>query len=148
VPLCFERTLFDGRHRSRGRYKSDTAKGKGKHNGATLKKPGATRKKNFHFFRCSQVVATHPRFDRPRNMLIPCSRSYRDGFFFFFLITDPQPDVAPREPGAAMCVRNVDVQCVLQFTLIHAVGCVLHRPTSRVIHRLELSDLLLSGSFI
>jgi len=38
-----------------------------------------------------------------------------------------------------MCVRNVDVQCVLQFTLLLAVGCVLHRPTSRVIHRSELS---------
>lgn len=37
-----------------------------------------------------------------------------------------------------MCVRNVDVQCVLQFTLLLAVGCVLHRPTSRVIHRSEL----------
>jgi len=58
----------------------------------------------------------------------------RDVLFF----TDPQSDVAPGKPGAAMCVRNVDVQCVLQFTLFHAVGCVLHRPTSRVIHRLEL----------
>jgi len=53
-------------------------------------------------------------------------------------LADPQSDVAPGKPGAAMCVRNVDVQCVLQFTLFHAVGCVLHRPTSRVIHRLEL----------
>jgi len=41
-----------------------------------------------------------------------------------------------------MCVRNVDVQCVLQFTLLLAVGCVLHRPTSRVIHRSELSFCL------
>ena len=38
-----------------------------------------------------------------------------------------------------MCVRDVDVQCVLQFTLIHAAGCALHRRTSPVIHRLELS---------
>ncbi len=37
-----------------------------------------------------------------------------------------------------MCVQDVDVQCVLQFTLINAVGCALHRHTSRVIHRLEL----------
>ena len=37
-----------------------------------------------------------------------------------------------------MCVRDVDVQCVLQFTLINAAGCALHRRTSRVIHRLEL----------
>ena len=41
-------------------------------------------------------------------------------------------------PLAAICVQNVDVQCVLQFTLIHAAGCVLHRRTSRVIHRLKL----------
>ena len=39
---------------------------------------------------------------------------------------------------AAICVQSVDVQCVLQFTLIHAAGCVLHRRTSRVIHRLKL----------
>ena len=46
----------------------------------------------------------------------------------------------PRDlPGAAICVQDVDVQCVLQFTLIHAAGCALHRHTSRVIHRLELS---------
>ena len=45
----------------------------------------------------------------------------------------------PRDgPLAAICVQNVDVQCVLQFTLIHAAGCVLHRRTSRVIHRLKL----------
>ena len=37
-----------------------------------------------------------------------------------------------------MCVQDVDVQCVLQFTLIHAAGCALHRRVSRVIHRIEL----------
>ena len=42
-----------------------------------------------------------------------------------------------RDPGAAMCVQGIDVQCVLQFTLINAAGCALHRRTSRVIHRLE-----------
>ena len=42
------------------------------------------------------------------------------------------------EPLAAICVQSVDVQCVLQFTLVHAAGCVLHRRTSRVIHRLKL----------
>ena len=44
-----------------------------------------------------------------------------------------------REAEAAMCVQDVDVQCVLQFTLIHAASCALHRRTSRVIHRTELS---------
>ena len=42
-----------------------------------------------------------------------------------------------RNPGAAMCVQDVDAQCGLQFTLIHATGCALHRHTSRVIHRIE-----------
>ena len=37
-----------------------------------------------------------------------------------------------------MCVRGVDDQCVLQFTLVNATGCALHRRTSRVIHRIEL----------
>ena len=41
-------------------------------------------------------------------------------------------------PEAAICVQDIDVQCVLQFTLIHAAGCALHRHTSRVIHRQEL----------
>lgn len=55
----------------------------------------------------------------------------------------------PRElPRAAMCVRNVDDQGVLQFTLIHAVGCVLHRRGSRAIHRLQLFFQLLSLSEI
>jgi hypothetical protein len=57
------------------------------------------------------------------------------------MITNPTLRRAwPRDlPGAAICVQDVDVQCVLQFTLIHAAGCALHRHTSRVIHRLELS---------
>ena len=36
--------------------------------------------------------------------------------------------------GAAICVRIVDVQCVVQFTLFLALCCVLHRPLSQVIH--------------
>lgn len=45
----------------------------------------------------------------------------------------------PRDgPEAAICVQGVDVQCVLQFTLIHAASCALHRRTSRVIHRSKL----------
>ena len=56
--------------------------------------------------------------------------------------TDPETGVASGMPEAAMCVQDVDVQCVLQFTLLHAAGCALHRHTSRVIHRLELYHLL------
>ena len=40
-------------------------------------------------------------------------------------------------PDAAICVQKVDVQCVLQFTLLLALSCVLHRLASRVIHRRE-----------
>jgi hypothetical protein len=54
------------------------------------------------------------------------------------LLTDPETGVASGKTKAAICVQDVDVQCVLQFTLIHAAGCALHRHTSRVIHRLEL----------
>ena len=58
-------------------------------------------------------------------------------------ITDPQTDVArAARARAAMCVRSVDDQGVLQFTLILAAGCVLHRRTSRVIHRQELSQFV------
>ena len=56
----------------------------------------------------------------------------------WFLFADPQTGVAPGGPEAAMCVQGVDVHCVLQFTLIHAAGCALHRRTSRVIHRSKL----------
>lgn len=51
--------------------------------------------------------------------------------------TDPRPGVATELSVAAICVQDVDVQGILQFTLIHTVGCALHRRTSRVIHRLE-----------
>ena len=54
----------------------------------------------------------------------------------------------PRDgPEAAMCVQGVDVQCVLQFTLIHAAGCALHRRTSRVIHRSKLYIISIVPSF-
>lgn len=42
-------------------------------------------------------------------------------------------------PEAAMRVRKISAQCVLQFTPSLAAGCVLHRPVSRVIHCSELS---------
>jgi len=51
--------------------------------------------------------------------------------------TDPETGVASGIPEAAICVQDIDVQCVLQFTLLNAAGCALHRHTSRVIHRLE-----------
>jgi hypothetical protein len=53
--------------------------------------------------------------------------------------TDPETGLVSGLPHTAICVQDIDVQCVLQFTLIHAAGCALHRRTNRVIHRLELS---------
>jgi hypothetical protein len=51
----------------------------------------------------------------------------------------PQTDV---EAGKTH-FRNMRSKCrcsmCLQFTLLHAASCVLHRPTSQVIHRSELS---------
>jgi hypothetical protein len=38
-----------------------------------------------------------------------------------------------------MCVQDFDAQCVLQFTLVNAAGCALHRHASLVIHRIEWS---------
>ena len=53
--------------------------------------------------------------------------------------TDPEPGV---DSGQAT-VRNVRSKCrcscVLQFTFRRAVSCVLHRPTSQVIHCTVLS---------
>jgi len=43
----------------------------------------------------------------------------------------------------AICVQDVDDQCVLQITLIHAVCCALHRLASQVIHRIGLYLCLL-----
>lgn len=58
--------------------------------------------------------------------------------------TDPETGLAPGGPEAATCVQDLDAQCVLQFTLIIAAGCALHRSTSRVIHRLECLSFILS----
>ena len=53
------------------------------------------------------------------------------------LYADAQTDVATGKPMAAICVQGIDDQSSLRFTLIHTVGCTLHRSTSRVIHRTQ-----------
>ena len=78
------------------------------------------------------VGIVHPRLDDPM-------RRHDSDDRRLIRSTDPETGVASGLPEAAMCVQDIDVQCVLQFTLIHAAGCALHRLTSRVIHRLELS---------
>ncbi len=75
-----------------------------------------------------QQVAVPSRYGVPKAQVETCD----------CLLTDPETGVASGKTKAAICVQDVDVQCVLQFTLIHAAGCALHRHTSRVIHRLEL----------
>ena len=52
--------------------------------------------------------------------------------------TDPQTHKAMSKPIAAMCVRKSSVRRVLQFTPFIGASSVLHRPASRVIHRLQL----------
>ena len=52
--------------------------------------------------------------------------------------TDPETDVVAAKTATAICVQEIDAQCVLQFTLNHAACYALHRFTSRVIHRSEL----------
>ena len=54
--------------------------------------------------------------------------------------TDPETDVVAAETATAICVQEIDAQCVLQFTLNHAACYALHRFTSRVIHRSELCE--------
>ena len=57
-------------------------------------------------------------------------------------LTDPEPDV---DTGQAR-VCNMRSKCrwsnVLQFPFRHAVSCVLHRPSSQVIHCLVLFSIL------
>ena len=52
--------------------------------------------------------------------------------------TDPQTGVVTEESVTAICVQDIDDQCILQITLIHAVCCALHRLASLVVHRIGL----------
>lgn len=61
--------------------------------------------------------------------------------FYLVIVNDAQTnEVRATEAQTAMCVQNANDQCVLQFTLLLAAGCVLHRRTSRAIHHRELSS--------
>ena len=55
----------------------------------------------------------------------------------FYLIVDPQANVAPGIPEAAICVQVIAAQYILQFAIVIALCCALHRFASRVIHRSE-----------
>lgn len=79
-----------------------------------------------------QRTADYRHRDRLRRPVRENNRASRDWRF-----TDPETGVTSGLPEVAICVQDFDVQCVLQFTLINAAGCALHRHTSRVIHRVE-----------
>lgn len=53
-------------------------------------------------------------------------------------------DQGPRAPFA---FKDSMIHCLLQFTLLIAVGCVLHRCVSQEIHRSELFSLIFYVSF-
>ena len=76
---------------------------------------------------------------RTGDPIVGCDGPVRErrGRLAIRFLTDPETGVASGVPEAAICVQDLDVQCVLQFTLINAAGCALHRRTNRVIHRQE-----------
>ena len=45
--------------------------------------------------------------------------------------------MAPGIPEAAICVQVIAAQYILQFAIVIALCCALHRSASRVIHRSE-----------
>ncbi len=55
----------------------------------------------------------------------------------FLSFVDPQANVAPGIPEAAICVQVIAAQYILQFAIVIALCCALHRFASRVIHRSE-----------
>lgn len=60
-----------------------------------------------------------------------------DGCYLIYFIVDPQANVAPGIPEAAICVQVIAAQYILQFAIVIALCCALHRFASRVIHRSE-----------
>ena len=113
--VCASRVLPPGREKALRRHRRTTRRGLGKGRGVHLRPRGPSG------------VLERPRAREQR------ARS-RDGY--------RSPTLRRAwlrvKTEAAMCVQGVDVHCVLQFTLIHAAGCALHRRTSRVIHRSKL----------
>ena len=54
-----------------------------------------------------------------------------------YIIVDPQANVVPGIPETAICVQVIAAQYILQFAIVIALCCALHRFASRVIHRSE-----------
>src|SRR5271156_1450095 len=63
--------------------------------------------------------------------------SFNEHFYFLFYIRPSARRGLIFISGRHMRSKR-RCSCVLQFTRLHAVSCVLHRPTSRVIHHSRL----------
>ncbi len=58
-------------------------------------------------------------------------------FTLVCFIVDPQANVVPGIPETAICVQVIAALYILQFAIVIALCCALHRSASRVIHRSE-----------
>ena len=65
------------------------------------------------------------------------NRQLNEPVNFILFNVDPQANVAPGIPEAAICVQVIAAQYILQFAIVIALCCALHRFASRVIHRSE-----------
>ena len=74
-----------------------------------------------------------------------CATIVQSTIAYLSLTTLRRTRSEPRGARTAMCVQNANDQCVLQFTLLLAAGCVLHRRTSRAIHHRELYLVFFRG---
>lgn len=66
------------------------------------------------------------------------ARAPKHSSHFYILIPTLRQAWSRKWSVTAMCVQDIDDQCVLQITLILAVCCALHRLASQVIHRIGL----------
>ena len=71
------------------------------------------------------------------NAIIRNAYNYQVALIWFVFIVDPQANVASGIPKAAICVQVIAAQYILQFAIVIALCCALHRFASRVIHRSE-----------
>ena len=78
--------------------------------------------------RTFQHLKGTPNRERPRETPM-LEREILDG-----CVTDLEPDVDNRRATVRKMRSKCRCSSVLQFTLRRAVRCVLHRPTSQVIH--------------
>lgn len=66
------------------------------------------------------------------------ARAPKHSSHFYILIPTLRQAWSRKRTVTAICVQDIDDQCVLQITLVHALCCALHRLASQVIHRIGL----------